>query len=521
MADLEDALARVPGLAGYLGQEQVTQRRNAGELNNALTATKLQDHFREQEYRSGLRPDMSSDEVLSRAYKYLGPEKAATLAQGHQDRQAQQSVQRDVATSRLMQAASQFDRNMSAKDRAQKLKEISALYNLPADLADKVANLSMTQGGAAPQQPQMPYNEAMAVAKARQAAGQPVGEIPTDQNSPQPVQGPPQGAPVPSEAQVQTGGPPPPVAPPAAPVAAPMPPQGAPVARGEIAPPPGAPVARLPDLPKPPPELEAVWAGMGRKDADKARAQWMAKNIGGSQLDESAVKVAAWEKLLYGTDIKGMGNSSAQQRAQVGNERARIGRELGLTDTEMAMMPQDNKVKMKAVDKLTTWGSFVDKAADQIVPSIDLAIDYAKKLGPTQLQTLNKLIIAGKTEFNSPDANAYAVAVNTVRREYGRLMSGPTSNAMLPVEAMKHADQLVSTAMDVPTWNEVKKVIVKDSTFTREAVKKQIDSIRGTIASPGAKPAEAANDRSVTVGGKTYNFPTPAAAAEFKRKAGL
>lgn len=206
-----------------------------------------------------------------------------------------------------------------------------------------------------------------------------------------------------------------------------------------------------------------------------------------------ALKVAGWEKLLFGTDPKGMGKLNSQQRSLVTNERERIGRELGLSPMEMAMMPQDNKVKMKAVDKLTTWGSFVDKAADQILPSIDLAIDYVKKLDPTTLQTLNKAILAGRKEFNDPNANAYAVAVNTVRREYGRLMSGPTSNAMLPVEAMKHADELISNALDVGAWNEVKNVVIKDAGFTRDAVHKQIDTLRNSITGgnlPAPMPAQ-------------------------------
>lgn len=205
-----------------------------------------------------------------------------------------------------------------------------------------------------------------------------------------------------------------------------------------------------------------------------------------SMLDKESLEVAGWEKLLFGTDAKGMGKASTEQRKQILEERSRIGRGLGLSPMEMAMMPQDNKVKMKAVDALTKWGAFVDKGADQLVPSIDLAISYAQKMDPSRLQTLNKAIIAGRTEFNDPTANAYAVAVNTVRREYGRLMSGPTSNAMLPVEAMKQSDHLVSTAFDVPTWNEVKNVIMQDAGYTKAAVRKQIDSLRGSMLPPGA-----------------------------------
>lgn len=210
-----------------------------------------------------------------------------------------------------------------------------------------------------------------------------------------------------------------------------------------------------------------------------------------AMLDKDALEVAGWEKLLFGTDAKGFGKANTEQRKQISEERTRLGKGLGLSPMEIAMMPQDNKVKMKAVDALTKWGAFVDKGADQLVPSIDLAISYAQKMDPTKLQTLNKAIIAGRTEFNDPTANAYAVAVNTVRREYGRLMSGPTSNAMLPVEAMKQSDHLISTALDVPGWNEVKNVILQDAGFTKAAVKKQIDSLRTSMLPLGAAPAAA------------------------------
>lgn len=208
-------------------------------------------------------------------------------------------------------------------------------------------------------------------------------------------------------------------------------------------------------------------------------------------LDKDALETAGWEKLLFGTDAKGMGKASSEQRKQIAEERTRIGKGLGLSPMEISMMPQDNKVKMKAVDALTKWGAFVDKGAEQLIPSIDLAISYAQKMDQTKLQTLNKAILAGRTEFNDPNANAYAVAVNTVRREYGRLMSGPTSNAMLPVEAMKQGDHLISTALDLPAWNEVKNVILQDAGFTKAAVKRQIDTLHSSMLPPGAAPAVA------------------------------
>jgi hypothetical protein len=122
----------------------------------------------------------------------------------------------------------------------------------------------------------------------------------------------------------------------------------------------------------------------------------------GVALDDDAIRVAGWEKLLWGTDPKGLGNANAQQRAAVQNERARLGKALGLSDSEMAVLPQDNKVKQKAVDKLTTWNATVGRSAEKLDLDLKVAIDYAQRLPLGQIQLVNKGVINGLKEFNNP-----------------------------------------------------------------------------------------------------------------------
>jgi hypothetical protein len=201
----------------------------------------------------------------------------------------------------------------------------------------------------------------------------------------------------------------------------------------------------------------------------------------------------ATELLYMGKEPRGNGPAGNKIRQDVRNERSRIMTALGMTAEEAALLPYENKVKMKAIDKMTTWGAFVDKGAEQLNKSLDLAIQYAEKIGPTRMRAINKLIIAGQKEFNDPIASAYAVQANTVRTEYARLLTGPTSNAMLPVEAMKKGDDLIATAMDVPTWREVGKVIRNDAKITRTSIDNQLSMLRSSMI-PGSKyaPKEAA-----------------------------
>jgi hypothetical protein len=207
--------------------------------------------------------------------------------------------------------------------------------------------------------------------------------------------------------------------------------------------------------------------------------------MAGGELSPGAIKIAAYEQLFFGKQIRGLGLMGQQQRALIQNERSDLATKLGLSQDEAAMLPSNNTVKMKAVDKLTTWGAFVDKGSTQLDKTIDIAIGYAEQLGPDKMRIVNKAILAGKKEFNDPIANAYALQVNTVRTEYMRLMTGPTSNAMLPVEAIKKGDELISAAQDLPSWREIKKAILMDAKATRDSITVTNNNLLESIKSGG------------------------------------
>lgn len=223
-----------------------------------------------------------------------------------------------------------------------------------------------------------------------------------------------------------------------------------------------------------------------RKSTGRMEAVPMAEGTQApSSMNEDAIRAAAWEKLLFGKEPTGMGNANAAQKAQVRNEWARLGKELNLSPMEMAMLPQDNKVKMKAVDTLTKWGATVARSAQKLDLDLGVALDYAKKMPLGQVQAINRAVVAGRKEFNDPNANAYATAINSVRQEYARLMSGPTSNAMLPVEAMKKGNELLSTGVDVASLEEVGNQMRRDAANTITATNSQINGLRSGIQNLG------------------------------------
>lgn len=518
-----DPLLSVPGLGGYVAEDQRNRGRDEQDLSNSVTVARLHEHFTNQERERAFReelasvpPDQRNPETFARiGAKYAPAKDVFHYAQQSLDRKSHDAVARETALARLNQtaatAAQTYELRMRNLTRQEdkdamtrsyqayiaNLRAEAAKYSTGATIAPFEAPQPQQVPGAAPVAPgpssqalpaNVPPSDAAAFAAAQAGGSSTVNRVMPAQET------------AGMQEMLQSAPPMAAASPAAAPASQPMPDAENLDARDIQArmaggagndTQPGPAVAPAPvQAPQSAPDTGPQMPQFTGSPKDVARAQnaWRLKQstaAGGATMDKDAIGVAAWEKLLFGTDPKGLGSASSAQRAQVANERSRIGKGLGLTDTEMAMLPQDNKVKMKAVDKMTTWGAFVDKAAEQVTKSMDVAISYAEKMDQTTIRLVNQAILAGKKQFNDPAQAGYAAALQTVSREYGRLMAGPTSNAMLPVEAMKKADEMLSQAMDVKALREVKKVMLLDAKITTDSVRNQITSLRGSITGAG------------------------------------
>ena len=519
------------GLSGMLAMRQANEATSANELKGILSQLQAQGAMtkmaQEQQFRSEISSARTPEEQLAVAVKYGGPEGITK----HFDRLALQDQNKQLALSRLTQQAAAFqDRyDQRAQELAVRARNATSTEERTAIERD---SLNLRRAGEAFKQslqsqsagynfgflPQTTVSAPAAAAPSPAPSPGLGGMLATNQPgpAPAPTAGPGLGALSEAAAGVPAALTPTPASlygaegrfPRNEPVAAPTP--GG-LTMGNVSPreyapaeiaqaeriaaenrrmfpeQPGAAVAPA-GTPAPAPTARPLTLADAPPDlTPRKKQEWLVKNSGSSgaaAMGPDAIKVAGWEKLLYGTDPKGLGTASAQQRAQVADERARIGKGLGLSDTEMAMLPQDNRVKMKAVDQLTRWAATVGRGAEKLALDLDVAISYAEKLPLSTLQMVNRGVIAGLKEFNNPDANAYATALNSVRLEYGRLMSGPTSNAMLPVEAMKIGNELVSKGVNVAALREIGVQMKRDAANTITATNSQISGLRGTISAP-------------------------------------
>lgn len=507
------ALSGAQNLIGSVAEQEAKEkaRKRGEEFRTTLAA---------------LGPNATSEQVIAASRPFLEPDKAATLAQGDITNQRTRDAQRENTRTRLTQALQLADvahqdrmrtattAEARAAEQARHNFQIEAIqrdavantgarltWETGAPAANSAATLAAGQpsapvtSGNAVLDPEVLRNPDMAAAVAKINA---VGRAPQNIEIPSAPNAAPQ-------AQTPVVGTVPPVAALPAPAVAAAPTGPVPLTRAQGGLAPDAPTDLRAqgqaafEAAKAQPTAPVVTAAMPKfsgspKEVAHQENMWkqaQTKSAGLAALTPDALKIAGWEKLLFGTDPKGMGNASSQQRAQVYEERARIGKELGLSEQEMAMMPYDAKVKQKAIGNMINWGAGVGKAQEQLEKSIDLAMGYVDKLGPGRVQALNKAILSGEKQFNDPDANAYALAVNTVRTEYGRLMTGPTSNAMLPVEAIKKGDQLISNGFDKKSWEEIKSFIRQEAKITKESVDNQVSGLRNSLLPKGAQPEPA------------------------------
>jgi hypothetical protein len=235
-------------------------------------------------------------------------------------------------------------------------------------------------------------------------------------------------------------------------------------------------------------EKAIQWGELNEKiHHDKAMEIQKQNSESASIMTDDAMNQAAFEKLYLGKEITGMGNQTLKVKERVRNLEANIIKQMNLSPIEAAMLPTNTKVKQKAIGSLEQWGAYVGKAQEQLDKTMDMAIGYAEQMSPSDIKRVNEAIISGGKEFGDPISAKYASAIQSVKTEYSRLMSGPTSNAMLPVEAQHRADDLISGGYNLEQLRGIKEVINKESKITHDAVTNQINSLQESITDVDGK----------------------------------
>jgi len=118
--NLEGVIANIPGYAGYRGSEELNQRRQLQELQQAGILEKIITAGRANQLATAFRgelgalgPDATDEQRSAVALKYGAPKDIIT----HADTRARVQANQEIAMARLTQAAQTAAANLSIKDR--------------------------------------------------------------------------------------------------------------------------------------------------------------------------------------------------------------------------------------------------------------------------------------------------------------------------------------------------------------------------------------------------------------------
>lgn len=222
-----------------------------------------------------------------------------------------------------------------------------------------------------------------------------------------------------------------------------------------------------------------------KKQAEKDKRDALA----GQTLSESQVEPSAWMFLLTGK-MPSLGFGAAQNRVQIISAAQKIGESMGLSPQEQAMLPFNTKAQQHALDFMTKWAAGIKRSEEVVNLNGQLMLEEAKKLPLSDIQAINKGIVAGMKQFGSPEAQAYANYAITVRNEYARVMSGPMSNAMLHEGATARADEALSGAGSISQLEAALAAMKKEMANQDVANQHTIEGIHMAMTVHAMKPTE-------------------------------
>jgi hypothetical protein len=188
----------------------------------------------------------------------------------------------------------------------------------------------------------------------------------------------------------------------------------------------------------------------------------------------------AYTKLFYGKYTTGAYDKTGRQRTD--NDAAALARKLGVTMEEAASMPAEKKADAAALLQDTKWLDGVGRGSITVEKNMELAEEYRKKLPFAKIQMVNNAMLEGMSEVGDPEAQAYLNLMTETALEYGRIMAGPTSNAMIPMGVAQQQTKRMGAGLSDAQFAEERKLMKRSMDnqldSSREVIEKRKNSLR-------------------------------------------
>lgn len=177
-------------------------------------------------------------------------------------------------------------------------------------------------------------------------------------------------------------------------------------------------------------------------------------------LDNNAFLLLSTGK--YPTNM-GRGVQGARQRTLIDNRAAEMMNERGIRQEELPSIRAQYTAQSRSLVPLQNYLNRVDQFLDGFNRNIEVLNGTIEKGVGKSVPLLNTPINALRSKFGDADFSAFQAALNTVGREYGRIMTGPASNAQLTVHAQQLSQELLNPNMTPKQLKAVLDIMGKDT----------------------------------------------------------
>jgi DNA-directed RNA polymerase specialized sigma24 family protein len=152
---------------------------------------------------------------------------------------------------------------------------------------------------------------------------------------------------------------------------------------------------------------------------------------------------------------------------------------------------------------MTKFYDGVQRSEQALESGFEIAAKLREKLSLTSIQKVNAAYLEGLRETGDPEANAYLNQMYTLGMEYGRLVMGAASIAMLPVSGAEAAQKRFTAALsegqfdaerqqvkaEAETWRTAAQNVMKDRLASLRSFGKTGSAPAAPVAAPVAAPA--------------------------------
>jgi len=207
----------------------------------------------------------------------------------------------------------------------------------------------------------------------------------------------------------------------------------------------------------------------------------------------------AWMYFLNGkTPQLPYGKSPERQAYIQGLEHVR--EQLGMSQPEFAAMAGSNAARTHAMNSLAQRSTMIDAASNSAIKNMDAAIEAAKKVGLSDIQVLNKAVIAGKIQAGNADVTDYQIKLQTALREYAKVASGSIGASGLTDSQIREVNSTLSNASSIDQLIAARNAIATDMGNVASSYKDQMGAMtdvakaletRASGEQPAAAPAPA------------------------------